>query len=132
MGPAGGREAPEEAAQCLEFWPWLKLDEPCSLRMGQVWWPEGDEEEEKTVGERRGGEKGSGSLEAPHREKGGLGAQGHPGASRALPLWEEKDWLDACWEERLQGRKGRAVRRAGSGGAAGAAGQDPEGRQCTH
>lgn len=58
----GGQEASlEEAAQCLELWTWLKLAEPCSLRMGQVWWLEEDEEEEKTVGERGGCEKGSGS-----------------------------------------------------------------------
>lgn len=57
--PAGGQEALGEATQCLEFWPWLKLDESISLRMDRVWRLEDDEEEEITVGERRGGEKSS-------------------------------------------------------------------------
>lgn len=71
LGPVGGQEALEQAAQCLELWPWLKLEEPCSLRMGRVWRPEEDEEEEeKTVGERRGHEKGSGAKK-PHRGRAG-------------------------------------------------------------
>lgn len=53
--PAAAQGSLAEAAQCLEVWLWLKLDELCSLRMGRVWWPE--DEEENTVGEKRRGEK---------------------------------------------------------------------------
>lgn len=64
--PVGGQVAPGEAHQCLEVWPWLKPDEPCSLMMGRVWRPEEDEEEvKKTVGEKRGGDKSSGSNASP-------------------------------------------------------------------
>ena len=57
----GRREAPGEAAQGLELWPGQKPDEPSSLKMDRVSQPEEDGKEEvKTVGERKGREKGPG------------------------------------------------------------------------
>lgn len=85
--PVGGQVALGEAHQCLEVWPWLKLDEPCSLMMGRVWRPEEDEEEKKTVGEKRGGDKSSGSNASPHAGR----SEACPGPSGALPSREEED-----------------------------------------
>lgn len=80
--PLGGQGALAEAAQCLEFWPWLKLEEPCSLRMGRVW-----RLVVETVGEKRRGEKGSGSSAGPTQGEGR--AQKCPGPPEALPSREE-------------------------------------------
>lgn len=59
----------------MELWTWQKLGKSCSFRMGRVWRPEEDgKEEEKTVGEMGGREKGSGGLAGPTQcEGGGLG-----------------------------------------------------------
>ena len=75
----GGQEALAEAAQCLEFWPWLKPEETYSLRMGRVWRPV---EEEETVGEKRRGEKGSGSSAGPTQGEGNPQKPYHLGKNR--------------------------------------------------
>lgn len=80
--PAAGQEALAEAAQCLEVWPWLKLDELCSLRMGRVWWPE--DEEENTVGEKRRGKKRSGIYAGPTQGGEWAGGSGEPRTLRSL------------------------------------------------
>lgn len=79
--PAGGQEA-REAAQRLEVW--LAPEEPCSLRMGRVWRPE-DEDEEETVG-KRGGVRRALGAEGPGMGGRGAGGLECPGA---LPSWKE-------------------------------------------
>ena len=115
----GRREAPGEAAQGLELWPGQKPDEPSSLKMDRVSQPEEDGKEEvKTVGERKGREKGPGRA-GGSRVAGTLRSLTFAG-SVVLAGWflegetvrEKKQSGQVCWEQ--QGR-GRRVSGAGQG-----------------
>ena len=102
----GRREAPGEAAEDLELWPGQKPDEPSSLRMDRVSQPEEDGKEEvKSVGERRGSEKGTGRAEGS-RVAGTLRSLTFSG-SIVLARWflggeamrEKRRSSQVCWEQ---------------------------------
>lgn len=102
----GRQEAPGEAAQGLELWPGQKPDEPSSLRMDWVSQPEEDGKEEvKTVGERRGSEKGAGRARGS-RVAGTLRSLTFSG-SIVLAGWflggeavrEKRQSSQVCWEQ---------------------------------
>ena len=103
----GRREAPGEAAVGLELWAGQKPDEPSSLRMDRVSRPEEDGKEEvKSVGERRGSEKGTGRAEG----------------SRVAGTLRSLTFSGSSLGQTVSGRRGCAGEKAEQSGVLGAAG----------